>query len=314
MSQRPSIPSTLSDADGPLVSVIIPTYGDAEFIKTALKSIAAQTHSNVEAVIVDSTGVDWLADLAAETDWLEYTFQEPTGPSAARNHGIELAEGTYVGFLDADDEWLPEKIERQLDVLEAGADVVYSDAYVIEDGNKRRFTSLPIEDADSVAVDFLYEGGVPIQTVMVRRECLQAEQFDESLPVVEDRHLLVRLFTEYSVERVPEPLVHYNRREDSTSSDAQEMYECELAALNSLFDRYPELEQHRNPLIRKATYKHGKRLLRSGETRAARRKLWSVLRDGSRDPRAIILFCISLLPIGGKRALWHLERVQERLA
>lgn len=96
MSPRPSLPSTLPESDGPLVSVVVPTYEDAELVDAALESIAAQTHSAVEAVIVDSSGVDWLEALAAETDWIRYAYQEPAGLSAARNYGIDLAEGEYV--------------------------------------------------------------------------------------------------------------------------------------------------------------------------------------------------------------------------
>lgn len=313
MCPRPSVPATRPDSDGPLVSVIVPTYQDAELIHRALESIASQTHSALECIVVDSSGVEWLEALAAETDWIRYSYQEPAGLSAARNHGIDLATGEYIAFLDADDEWLPEKLARQLPAFDEGADVVYSDAYIVEDGDQRRFSALSVEDAESHAVRFLYEGGVPIPTVVVRRGCLDTDRFDESLQAVEDRHLLARLFVEHQPARIPEPLVRYYRREESMSSDAEVMYDAETAVLDSLFERYPELQAHEEPLRRNATYKYGKRLLRTGDSRAARQALWSVIRDGSRDHRVMVLFVLSLLPVDGKRALWHLERVQELL-
>lgn len=313
MDSRPSLPETRPPNDGPLVSVIVPTYEDSEFIGPALESIANQTHSNVEPIIVDSSDVGWLESLAAGTDWIQYTFQEPKGLSAARNRGIDLARGDYIGFLDADDEWTPEKLERQLAVFDSGPDVVYSDAYIVEGDTRRRLTSLPIKNPEDHYVDFLYEGGVPILTVMARRECFEAEQFDESLPAVEDRHMIARLFHEYVPGRVAEPLAVYNRRTDSMSSDADLMYEAEMEVLNSLFNRYADLEPHREPLIRNARYKYGKRLLRTGRKRAARHELLDLLRDGYRDPRAFALLCASVLPISGRRLLWWLERAQDRL-
>lgn len=312
MTTRPSLSET-RPTTGPLVSVVVPTYEDSEYVSSALESIAAQTHPNVEAILVDSSGVEWLESLADETDWVRYTFQEPAGLSAARNCGIDLAEGEYVGFLDADDEWLPEKLDRQLDVLESGAEVVYSDAYVAESGTRRRLTSLPIEDPETHYVDFLYEGGVPIPTVVARRTCFEAERFDESLPAVEDRHMVARLFREYTPGRVAEPLVVYNRRTNSMSSDADVMYEAEMAVLESLFDRYDELEPHREPLVWNARYKYGKRLLRTGHKRAARRELWELVHDGYRDPRVFALLLAAVLPVSGRRSLWWLERAQECL-
>lgn len=313
MSPRHSLPATRPDSDDPRVSVVVPTYEDAEFVGRALESIAEQTYDAIEVVLVDSSGVEWLESLAAETDWVHYSFQEPSGLPAARNHGIELASGEFVGFLDADDEWLPGKLAAQMTAFETGADVVYSDAIVVEDGEERSFTALPVDDPATHAVTFLYEGGVPIPTVVARRSCLTAEPFDESLPAVEDRHLLARLFFEYEPARVAQPLVRYNRRADSMSSDAEVMYDAELAVLESLFERYPQLDDHRAALRRQARYKYGKRLLRYGDRQDARRELWSVIREGSRDLRVFVLFFVSLLPVDGKRSLWHLERIQQRL-
>ncbi len=309
-----SLPETRSDEDGPLVSVIIPTYEDSEHVGAALRSLAVQTYSNIEVVLIDSSGVGWLESLAGETDWIRYSFQQPTGLSTARNRGIDLAQGEYIGFLDADDEWLPEKLDRQLPLLESGVDVAYSDAYIKEGNARRRLSSLSINDIKTHHIDFLYEGGVPILTVVARRTCFETERFDESLPAVEDRHLIARLFYEYTPGRVAEPLVVYTRRTDSMSSDADLMYEAEIAVLESVIGRYGELEPHREPLLQNARYKYGKRLLRTGRKQAARRELYELIGDGYHDPRVLALSLATFFPIGGRRSLRWLERVQERLS
>jgi glycosyltransferase involved in cell wall biosynthesis len=306
-----SLPASLQRGTGPLVSVIVPTYRDAERLPKALESIAAQTHGNIEIVVVDSSGVDWLRDLAAGVEGFEYVFQEPRGLAAARNRGLDAATGGIIAFLDADDRWLPEKLERQLAAIANGADVVYSDVYLVEDGDKRRQSALPVRSPETHHIDFLHEGGVPMPTVLARRECFDEERFDERLPVAEDRHLWARLFTRYRPARVAEPLACYTRREGSLSSDLELMYETELTVIADLADRLPAIAAHREALERRARYKYGKRLLRAGNGPAARHELRRAVMAGERDPRALALLAVAYAPTGHARLLEVLERLQE---
>lgn len=306
-----SLPDSLQEGEGPLVSVIVPTYGDSELLGPALESVAAQTHENVELVVVDSSDVSWLCDLATRVDGFTYLFQEPRGLAAARNRGLDAATGEVIAFLDADDRWLPEKLDRQLAAIADGADVVYSDVYLVEDGQKRRQSALPVRCPETHYIDFLYEGGVPMPTVLARRECFADERFDERLPVAEDRHLWARLFARYRPARVAEPLACYTRREGSMSSDLELMYETELTVIADLADRLPDLAAHRTALERKARYKYGKRLLRAGDHRGARRELQRVVAAGEHDPRALALLAVAYAPAGHARLLELLERLQE---
>lgn len=130
-----TLPESLRSGSGPLVSVVVPTYGNSEFIDGALESIADQTHANIEIIVVDSSGVDWLSELEARTEGFEYVYQEPNGLAAARNRGIDRATGDLIAFLDADDRWL---LEKQLAVINAGTDVVYTDTYIDENGSPSR--------------------------------------------------------------------------------------------------------------------------------------------------------------------------------
>ena len=307
-----SLPDSLQSGSGPLVSVIVPTYRDSEHIGAALESIGAQTHSNVEIVVVDGSGVKWLCDLAAGVEGFEYVFQEPSGPGAARNRGLDAVTGEIIAFLDADDRWLPEKLEKQLAVIADGADVVYSDVYLVENGKRRRQSALPVHNPETHHIDFLYEGGVPTLTVLARRDCFAEERFDESLSVAEDRHLWARLFARYTPARVPEPLAYYTRREGSLSSDIERLYEAEVTVIADLCDRLPGLGTHRDALERKSRYKYGKRLLRAGNGAAARAPLRRAIAEGMTDPRALALLAVAYAPGGHARLLRLLERAQER--
>jgi glycosyltransferase involved in cell wall biosynthesis len=308
VSSDVSLPDSLR-GDGPLVSVVVPTYDDSEHVGGALESIAAQTHDSVEIVVVDGSGVEWLRELAAGVEGFEYVFQEPRGLGAARNRGLDAATGDVIGFLDADDRWVPEKLDRQLAALDAGVDVVYSDVYLVEGDRTRRQAALPVHDPSTHHVDFLHEGGVPMPTVLARAACFDGERFDEALPAVEDRHLWARLFARYTPAHVAEPLAYYTRRAGSMSSDAETMYEAELTAIDDLCDRLPDLGPHRTALERKARYKYGKRLLRGGDGRAARGPLRSAVAAGERDPRALALLAVAHAPTGHARALDLLERL-----
>lgn len=299
--------------EGTLVSVVVPTYEDADRLSDALESVAAQTHGNVELIVVDSSDVRWIRDLAASVEGMEYLYQEPRGLSAARNAGIDAAQGEVVAFLDADDRWVPEKLEKQLAALEAGADVVYSDTYLVEPEGIRYQSALPVRDPERHHVAFLLEGGVPMPTVLARRNCFDGERFDESLPAVEDRHMWARLFAEYRPARVPEPLAYYTVREESMSSDAETMYDAERRVVADLVDRFPEVAAHRTELDRKATYKYGKRLLMAGDGQRARKPLRRAVGEGMTDPRALALLAIAYAPAGHARLLRSLERVQERI-
>lgn len=127
-----SLPETLPDGgEGPLVSVVIPTYEDSVYLRGALSSIANQTYTNLEVIVVDSNGE--AKPIVENLGWVEYHYQEPKGPAAARNLGVKHAEGEYIAFLDADDKWLPEKLERQVEVLEeTDVGMAYTDQYVEE--------------------------------------------------------------------------------------------------------------------------------------------------------------------------------------
>ncbi|GHU02627.1 hypothetical protein FACS1894147_04910 [Spirochaetia bacterium] len=103
----------------PLISIITPNYNSEAFIEATIESVLAQTYQNWEMLIVDDCSTDGSYDIAlryAENDKRisVHRMEENTGAALARDKGIELAAGEYIAFLDSDDMWLPEKLEKQL--------------------------------------------------------------------------------------------------------------------------------------------------------------------------------------------------------
>src|SRR4051794_33568080 len=97
------------------VSVIVPVHNGAEFLAEALNSLLAQTRRPDQIIVVDDGSTDGSADVASRFG-TEVTLvrQENRGPSSARNRGLDLASGSHVGFLDADDLWVPDCLSTQL--------------------------------------------------------------------------------------------------------------------------------------------------------------------------------------------------------
>lgn len=124
----------------PRVSVVIPTHNRAADLRRCLHSLRAQSVPDFEVLVCDDGSTDGSADVVAEfRDLLRvsYHWAENWGGAARpRNRGIALASAPYVAFLDSDDWWTPDKLERSLEALDAGADVVYHDLYRVDDAQR----------------------------------------------------------------------------------------------------------------------------------------------------------------------------------
>ena len=111
----------MSVAHSATVSVVIPTYNRAGLLPRAIRSVRDQTRAPDEVVVVDDGSTDSTCGIIEEEfPGVRLLSQEHRGVSAARNLGIMTTSGAWVAFLDSDDEWLPQKLERQLAALEGG--------------------------------------------------------------------------------------------------------------------------------------------------------------------------------------------------
>jgi glycosyltransferase involved in cell wall biosynthesis len=300
------LPST-RDGPGPLVSVVVPTHGDAEYLPRALQSVADQRHGNIECLVIDGSDVGWLARIAARCEWISHVVQEPAGVSAARNEGIDRAHGEVIAFLDADDWWHPERVSAQLPALE-DAGIVYADHYVVDDQGTHYQPAMPVEDADTHYLRYFARGdGVPSRTVAVRGECLGDERFDESLVAREDPHLWTRLFERCTPAHIDRALAYKRRREESLTADPEMMYQSELAEIADLCSRVPALEDHRAGRERRARRRYGRGLLHAGRRREAREQFTTICREKF-DTQSAVLAGIATLPIGSSVAFTTLER------
>jgi glycosyltransferase involved in cell wall biosynthesis/LmbE family N-acetylglucosaminyl deacetylase len=197
----------------PLVSVIMPVYNacrvDKEYFLCALKSIQGQTYKNVELIIVDDGSTDDTKEvyddfILKHPDFkTKYFSKENGGQSSARNFGVKNCNGSYVGFLDQDDEWYLDKLERVVPWLaDQSIDVLYTDSDVIDgDGvvdyknmHKKHFFGWP--HPKFCIEDILFKDIMVMPGLMtVKKNAFErVKGFDENLSGYEDDDLFLRLF------------------------------------------------------------------------------------------------------------------------
>jgi glycosyltransferase involved in cell wall biosynthesis len=213
----------------PTVSVVVPTYNRAKVVPNAVASVLAQTFPDLEVVVVDDGSIDATAEVVGSLPDERVRLvrlERNRGLAAARNAGIRAARGRYIAFLDDDDLWLPEKLERQVPLLDAGAHAVHTLVYVTdahgrvyERPSQRGFRLFrEVAAAGYPEAWLLRRSSFQINTFVVRREAVEELRgFDELLPATEDLDFVHRLRRRFGLVLVDEPLVRYCMHTRNTS-------------------------------------------------------------------------------------------------
>lgn len=199
----------------PNVSVVITAYNAARWIKETLDSVLAQTYRDFEVIVIDDGSTDETADVVASYGRkVCYFHQENGGQPSARNVGIRKACGSYVAFVDADDLWLPKKLELQMGLLTVRRDImwVYCDAFYYDTASRcvRKTASQlnKMVDGDVLRQLFMVDF-IPSPTPVVKKEVFDIiGYFDESslLRIGEDWNMWLKIAAKYRIGYVPQPL------------------------------------------------------------------------------------------------------------
>lgn len=263
-----------------LVSVVMPTHNRRGLLREALESVAQQTLGDVEVVLVNDGGED-VGDLVAEFDGrlaIRYlTYAEPRERSAARNLALEHARGTYIAYLDDDDVFYPEHLERLVDALETtGASVAYSDGvecrYVVGPGGAQTVVERRVLYASAFDRDRLFcENYIAINCILHRKACLdRVGAFDVELGVpLEDWDLWVRLACEWDFHHVPGATAEFRTRVDEEYTRNLDRAPFYFNALR-VFVKYADHVRDRPDLMRRQL-QHLNGLVNELESRASSR-------------------------------------------
>jgi len=237
-----------------MVSVIIPTYNRAHLIGRAVQSVLNQTHRDFEIIIIDDGSTDKTLETINRFDDSRIKYirhLNNKGAAAARNTGIRAAKGEYIAFLDSDDEWLPEKLEEQIKIIEgtpAEIGVIYAGCRRIMKGKEYYIPSSRIAEKEGRIFNtilrfyIIYMSSVIVKSDVFRKLGL----FDESLPPLEDWDLWIRISKQYFFKYVDKPLVisHYTLGSISTYRK-----NCFKAAKLILKKHFREFKKNKKALI-----------------------------------------------------------------
>jgi len=228
---------------GPRVSVVIPTYNHETYIAEAVESVLAQTYQDFELIVIDDGSTDNTRQvLEPYLDRITYLYQENQGRSLARNRGIQVAQGEYIAFLDADDWFLPRKLELQTHFLDEHSEVGMVTSGWIETDEQgktlRRVEPWHWKPHLGLAECVMSIPVIP-SSLQVRRCWLDAVGlFDESLDWNEDQDLYLRLVTDgCRLVWLPEIVSCYRLRGNHMSQYMSHMREDALTVLDKFYAR-----------------------------------------------------------------------------
>ncbi|WP_232798051.1 glycosyltransferase [Salinibacter altiplanensis] len=275
-----SQPSAAESGSKPLVSIVTPCYNDAAYVREAIESVLNQSYPHLEAIVIDDGSTDDSWDVIQSFgDRVQCEQQPNQGAPAARNRGVEMAEGTYVKFLDADDVLVMDCIERQVRQAEALPEekdaVVFGDAiWVDEEGYELDgYDDLRGRKPDEEPVTHLLFSNPLTSCPLHRQEyLLEVGGFDTSLPRSQEHDLHLRLAlagVEFVYE--PTPTYHFRQHEEADRISGRSYAEQGLMTHYDLIQRYRRLIEKKQgkPLpgevrtvLARALWRHGRAILR----------------------------------------------------
>lgn len=210
------------------VSVVIPTYNGEKTIANAIQSVLNQTHTNFELIIVDDGSIDGtkkiISSFQKKDKRIKYFYEKNSGgPAKPKNFATTIARGDYIAYLDHDDEWLPEKLQKQIDLFcrsDAQVALVGCDAYLIDENGKNvgAYTTPTHKEPLPwlLFVDFIYSNS----SVMIKKSVVdRVGSRDEKLMYAEDWDMWIRIISAgYSFGFVRRPLIKYRLSTTNTTN------------------------------------------------------------------------------------------------
>jgi glycosyltransferase involved in cell wall biosynthesis len=239
-----------------LVSVVIASHNFGKYITESVTSILTQGVDDLEVIVVDDASTDDTRErLGCITDpRLKVEYLSKVGVGAARNHGLRLARGRFIGFLDADDRWCPGKLQAQLAVLDSEPDVGFVFTNFVrfdEDGRhgSTQFDMIPelaalpqrasregnaqvIEGDALVSLVTTRQFPAWIQTVLMRSECTRDIEFPADMRLSQDYCYMLRIYAVARAAFIREPLVEVRRHASNSYRQPEEKLRPDIDALH----------------------------------------------------------------------------------
>jgi len=311
----------------PQVSVIIPVYNGEKYIEEALESVFTQTFQDFEVIVINDGSTDGTEQrLAKYFPRIRYLLQDNQGQSASRKVGLELAKGSLIAFLDADDVWLPKKLERQVEFThthpEYGIVTTDQECFRGDEVVCPSYKGL-FEIANGFILEKIIFGHwISASAALIRRECFDKVEFYSSEPpeFSEDWLMWMQIAAYYPVHFIDEVLVRRRLHAANASYQREEgQFQSLLRNLEILREKIPQLKA-RPDLINEAAFRicfnRGLGDLRAVRLPRAREKLRRAVGYKPYSFKALLLLAVSYLPssvLGAIKSGWkRASRPQSR--
>ena len=206
------------------VSAVITAYNSETFVKDAVESVLRQTLPVDEVVVVDDGSSDRTGEIVKQfaERGVRYLYQDNQGPGAARNCGVNATSGELIAFLDADDIWLKDKNQKQMECLLEHPDVAFVSGFAwwwnVAKGIRKVSGELP-KSSSALKREILVHNviGNPSMVLLRREALLDVGLFDANIQWGQDWELWIRLIDRYDVALIPEPVIVYRWHFDNIS-------------------------------------------------------------------------------------------------
>ena len=195
-----------------LVSAIITTYNRFELFKKALNSVQNQTYQNIEIIVIDGSQNEQVPSYLIQYPDIIYMATNKSHPNTLRNLGVDCANGNWVAFLDDDDSWMSEKIDRQIKCFQnndihlcyTGKNIINKNQEILKYSyHNAKFAS----DLKSIMWDNFI--GSTSSIAVLKKTIIEVGKFDENFPALQDYDLYIRICQKYKVKGIDKPLISY---------------------------------------------------------------------------------------------------------
>jgi len=221
------------------ISIIIPTFNRIELLLKALNSVMMQTYPPLEVIVIDDGSTDDTKSILQDHyPNIKYHYQKNQGVSSARNSGLKIAAGDWIALLDSDDQWLPEKLEKQKQALCHHPDfkVCHTEEIWIRNGVRVNPMKKHAKKGGNIFQHCLPLCAISPSSVIIHRSVFEdVGNFDETFPACEDYEMWLRMTVKYPVMFIKEPLIiKYGGHQDQLSQKYWGMDRFRIRALEKI--------------------------------------------------------------------------------
>lgn len=302
----------------PKVSVIIPTYNRADLLPRTIESVLNQTFKNFELIIVDDGSTDNTEEVVKEfqerDERVRYIWQENSGGAAKpKNNGIKNSRGDYIAILDSDDEWLPDKLVKQLELFESSSHpelgFVDCNALMVDEksGKHWEYRIPPYKNVlkEILARDYMGSGS----GIMYKKSVFDTiGLFDENLKRGQDWEIRIRIAQKYGFDCVDEPLYKYYVHSENLSSTLRKGEK--VKDLEYVFNKYKKYYEQNYKICSTKLRYTGTTYVLTGQIKKARQSFLKSIKTNPLNLKSYACLGFSLF---GSEVYYGLTQLKMRL-